>query len=446
MHRTLIQDIGALTGERVSVFGWVDAVRDHGKLLFLVLRDRTGIVQCFIPGSHAQFTEAQQLSAESVVMLTGTVQERPEKNRSGEGLAAVELKVDSLEVFSSAATLPFTPSPDLQLTTLFDFRPLTLRYPSTTALFRLQAHIVRAFRTYLTERSFVEFQAPAIVGGDAEGGAEVFSIDYFDQKASLATSPQLYKQMLVGVFERVFCTTQVFRAEQHATARHLNEYTSLDFEMGFIQGQEEVMAMLEGGMRYIAGVVGSEGKEYMTLLGATLPQLPVDPFPVMKLKEAQQLLTEQYALPCLDEPDLSPEHERILSTHAKEHFGSDFLFITHYPSSKRPMYAHDAPDDPGYTNSFDLLFRGVEISSGGQRIHDYATLVAKMKQKLPGVDPERTFGFYLQAFKYGMPPHGGMAVGLERLTAKFAGLANAKEAALFPRDLNRIDTLLHEED
>ena len=309
----------------------------------------------------------------------------------------------------------------------------------------MQALIAQGFREYLVSQGFVEFQAPKIVGGDAEGGAEVFTVDYFDIKASLATSPQLYKQILVGVFERVFCVGNVFRAEKHSTSRHLNEYTSMDFEMGYITDHTDVTGMLEGCVRYIIELVGERAGRELGVLKATLPTLPEKPFPIMKLVEAQEIIKMQFGDDCVGEPDLTPEHERQLCEYALKEYGSDFIFVTHYPTEKRPWYTYDDVDDPGYTKSFDLLFRGVEITSGGQRVHAYDDLVRKMREKLPNIDLEKEFGFYLQAFKYGMPPHGGMGLGLERLTAKVLGLANAKEAAIFPRDRNRIDIRLYEQ-
>ena len=419
-------------------------MRDHGKMLFIDLVDRSSSVQCFMSDSHTLFAEAKRVSPESVLSLVGTVQERPEKNRTEGDNGDIEFVVETLTVLSRADELPFDIHSAVNLDTKFDYRPITLRRNEDSAVFRTQACIVRAFREYLVTHDFIEFQAPCIVGGDAEGGAEVFSVNYFDKKVSLATSPQLYKQIMTGVFERVFCVGEVFRAEKHSTSRHTNEYTSLDFEMGYISDHTDVMRMLEGCMRSVVETLAQEVKREFAVLDAEIPALPAHDFPSIKLTEAQRILEKEFNIACEGEPDLTPEHERLLCEYALSQFNSDFIFITHYPVEKRPMYAYEDENDPGYTKSFDLLFRGVEISSGGQRIHDYATLLEKIRQKIPGTDPEKTFGFYLQAFKYGMPPHGGMAVGLERLTAKMLGLANAKEAALFPRDRGRIDTRLYE--
>ena len=444
MERHLISTIQKYIDTEISIAGKVSTVRDHGKIVFLTLQDRSGEVQCFITSSQNQFKELQKVSPESVVQLKGIVKERPEKNRTEGENGSIEFHIISFSILARAEELPFDLQADINLETKFDYRPLTLRRGSDQALFRIQAQILRGFREYLTENDFVEFQAPCIVGGDAEGGAEVFSVDYFDKKVSLATSPQLYKQILVGIFERVFCVAEVFRAEKHNTSRHLNEYTSLDFEMGYITDHTDVMKVLEGCMRYIVMILERDMTKECAILNTTLPLLPKEPFPTMKLKEAQKILKQEYQLDCEGEPDLAPEHERMICEYALKKYASDFIYITHYPIEKRPMYVYEDESDPGYTKSFDLLFRGVEISSGGQRIHEYHTLVEKIKKKLPGSNPKKTFAFYLQAFKYGMPPHGGMAVGLERLTAKITGIPNAKEAAMFPRDRGRIDIRLYE--
>lgn len=442
----MIGGLASCVDQTVSVSGKIVAVRDHGKILFIDVYDRSGVVQCFIPSSHPLFADAQKFTPESVLLLRGTVQERPEKSRTDGQNGEIEFVVESADVLAKAHDLPFDlTSSDLNIDTRFDYRPFSLRQKRDCAIFRVQADIVRGFREYLTAQQFTEFQAPKIVGGDAEGGAEVFSVDYFGTKASLATSPQLYKQMLVGVFERVFCVGNVFRAEKHSTSRHLNEYTSMDFELGYIADHNDVMAVLEGCLRHMVSVIKDRAERDLATFGVTLPAVPEKSFPVMKLSEAQGILKERFDDDCVGDPDLTPEHEQLLCEHVRNEYGSDFLFVTHYPSDKRPWYTHDDPDDPRYTRSFDLLFRGIEITSGGQRVHRYDDLIQKMQDRLVGVAVEKEFGFYLQAFKYGMPPHGGMGLGLERFTAKVLGLANAKEAAIFPRDRNRIDVRLYGE-
>ena len=443
----LRQSIGVLVkniGKNVKIEGKIASIRDHGKMAFLDVSDQSGSIQCFIGKDNETFTDVQTLSPESVVALEGVVKERPEKNKSDDANGGIEFTIKSLKVLARAEELPFDLNSELNIDTNFDYRPITLRRAHERAVFQIQACITQGFREYLTTQKFVEFQAPSIVGGDAEGGAEVFLVEYFDTKASLATSPQLYKQILVGAFERVFCIGNVFRAEKHSTSRHLNEYTSMDFEMGYITNHVDVMDMLENCIRSIVSKMENTMQEACGVLRATLPSMQKERFPIMKLIEAQKILDANFNTACEGEPDLAPEHERMLCEYAQKTFNSEFIFITHYPTAKRPMYAYDDEEDLGYTKSFDLLFRGVEISSGGQRIHLYKTLLEKMRKRFPGTDPEKTFGFYLQAFKYGMPPHGGIGMGLERLTAKMLNLSNVKEAALFPRDKNRIDTRLHE--
>ena len=322
---------------------------------------------------------------------------------------------------------------------MLDYRPFTLRREREQAIFKTQFVILNAFRDYLNGQGFTEFQAPRIVGGDAEGGAGVFKLEYlYNQPAYLSTSPQLYKQMMAGVYERVYTTGPQFRAEKHATSRHLNEMTMLDFEMGFINDHTDVMYMIQETLRSIVHNVSEKLGKELAYFNMSAPLTP-EKFPVLKLREVQELIKTETGKDTVGEPDLEPEDERWICEYAAEKWGSDFVFVTHYPVSKRPFYTMEDMQDPGNTKSFDLLYRGVEIVSGSQRVHDYEMLVDKIKSK--GLDPEK-FEFYLMAFKYGIPPHGGIGMGLERLTQKFLGLENVKEATLFPRDINRIDQRL----
>ena len=439
MERTLIGELAKHVGESVSISGWVDVRRDQGKMVFFDFRDRSGVVQgVVLPGSEA-IEIAKGVRNEFVVRVEGLVNKRPEKNiQPGKQNGDIELEIKKIEILSPAAPLPFELSADLNLDTYLDNLPLTLRTPLARGVFSIQATVVEAFRSSLTEQGFTEFQAPALVGADAEGGAASFAVDYYyGKKAFLATSPQLYKQIMVGTLERVFATPKVFRGEKHATTRHLSEYSSLDFEMGFIKDHTDVMAVLEKTIRAMVGAIAKKHGDFFATRGVPLPLVPEGPFLVLKLREAQKILG------VAEEPDLEPEHERQICEWARSEQNSDFVFITHYPVSKRPFYTYEDEADPGFTKSFDLLFRGLEITTGGQRVHNYENLVERAKAK--GLDPEK-FSFYLQAFKYGMPPHGGSATGLERFTARMLNLPNVKEATLFPRDLNRIDILLHESD
>lgn len=439
--RTLISELHDHSGGEVLIFGSVSARRDHGKLIFLDIRDRSGSVQAVALPNHPEAVAvASTLRPEWVIRATAKVNPRPAKLVNAEQKNGdIELELLTIEVLSTARELPFSLGAELNLDTNLDHRPFTLRDPKTRAIFKVQAEIIRAYRSALNDEGFTEFQAPKIVGADAEGGAGVFKVEYLkDKDAYLATSPQLYKQMMVGVFERVFTTGSAFRAEKHATTRHVNEIAMLDGEMGFIDSQYELMDVLTRVFQKISKHLAENAADEFALHGASLPLVP-EKFPHMKLRAAQALITKETGEDCTKEPDLEPQHERWLCDYAKKTFDSDFIFITHYPTTKRPFYTMEDPEDPGYSKCFDLLFRGVEISSGNQRIHDHDMLVEKMKKK--GLDPEN-FSFYLQAFKYGLPPHGGWGLGLERITQKYLGLDNIKEAVLFPRDLNRIDSLL----
>lgn len=432
-ERTEIQNLKDNIGKEVYISGWVDVRRDHGKLIFLDIRDGSGKVQCVIlPNNPEANASAEKLRSEWVVSIKGKVNERPEKMiKEGVSNGDIELEVLDIEVLSEAQELPFEKDTELNLDTYLDNMPLTLRSEKAQKIFKTQADIIKVYREILNEKGFVEFQAPKLVGGDAEGGAGVFKVEYFhDKDAYLATSPQLYKQIMVGVYEKVFSTGNVFRAEKHSTTRHLNEYTSLDAEFGFIKDHTDVMRVLSDVMERIR----DEIQDVAEL------KIPKD-IPIMKLRDAQELISKETGEDCTNEPDLEPAHERWLSEYALKEFDSDFIFITHYPVSKRPFYTYEDEKDKGFTKSFDLLFRGVEIVTGGQRVHDYNILLEKLKEK--GLNPE-DFSFYLQAFKYGMPPHGGWGMGLERFTQKIFNLDNVKEATLFPREMNRIDTLLSE--
>jgi nondiscriminating aspartyl-tRNA synthetase len=440
MDRQFIANAKENVDKDVKISGWVENRRDHGKLVFLDIRDRTGVLQCVALDKHREVLKiASSVRSEWALEIDGIMHNRPEQmvnpdTKNGD----VELEMTKVKVLSEASELPFDRDEKINIDTNLDHRPLTLRAERSRAIFFVQSHIVEAFRRFLKDRMFVEFQAPAIVGNDAEGGAAVFSVDYFDKKVSLATSPQLYKQIMVGVFERVFTIANVYRAERHSTSRHLNEYTSLDFEFGFIEDHETVMILQEEMMSYMTDHLKEHCDYEFASLDAKLP-VTGKGIPRLKLREAQKILESEFNEKCKDEPDLNPEQERMVSEYVMKEHGSDFVFITHYPVDKRPFYTYEDEDDPGYTKSFDLLMRGLEVTTGGQRIHDYDTLVSNIKKwKLQ----EEDFEFYLQSFKYGMPPEGGSATGLERLTAKYLGLDNLREAALFPRDMNRIDTRL----
>jgi nondiscriminating aspartyl-tRNA synthetase len=320
------------------------------------------------------------------------------------------------------------------LETYLDHAAIGLRHPKRRAILRLAAAAMAGFRATLNAQGFTEIQTPKLVGSATEGGANVFTVDYFDRPAYLAQSPQLYKQIAVGFFERVYEVGPVFRAEPHATTRHLAEYVSLDVECGFIKDHTTVMDLLAGVIAGMLRELKLSRPNELALLEAALPEVPAQ-IPSIYFPEAQELLATRYGVECRGEPDLAPEHERLLGRWAQETHGSDFLFVTGYPTAKRAFYTHPNPAEPYYSNSFDLLFRGMELVSGGQRLHRYTDYLTVMHERGMALEP---FAEYLKAFRFGMPPHGGFAIGLERFLMQLLGLPNVRLAALFPRDMNRV--------
>lgn len=419
---------GGLCNQTVTLKGAVHALRDMGGVTFLTLRMWDGAVQCVCTPE----TVPQGLSEGCTLSLTGTVRSEP---RAPGGY---EVAVEQVEILSRpAAPMPVPLAKrklSLSLDTELSLRPVTLRRLDTRAVFKLQEGLARAFREYLTAQKFTEIHTPKIVHAGAEGGSNIFRLDYFGRKAFLAQSPQFYKQTMVGVFDRVFEVGPVFRAEKHSTQRHLNEYTSMDFEMGYVDSFQDVMEMEAGFLRYAMELLAREYADDLKRAGVELPN--VEKIPVVRFDEAKRLASEKYHRPIRDPFDLEPEEEHNIGRYFKEECGADFVFVTHYPSKKRPFYAMDDPEDPRYTLSFDLLFRGLEVTTGGQRIHDYQAQVDKMLAR--GMHPEE-FESYLMIHKYGMPPHGGLGIGLERLTMQLCGLDNVRHACLFPRDRTRLE-------
>ncbi len=435
MKRIYIKDLSQSIGQEIWISGWVDVRRDQGKMVFIDIRDMSGRVQCVVLPSHAEAMEqVKNIRKEWVITARGIVNARPAKNvKADVQNGNIELEILEVKVLAEAKDLPFEKDNDLNLDTYLDYLPLTLRSQRGQDIFKVQETIIQAFREALKKENFTEFQAPAIVGGDAEGGAMAFKVEYYYEKtAFLATSPQFYKQIMTAVYEKVFTTPKIFRGEKHATSRHLSELTQMDFEMAFIESELDVMEVLERVIKHIVLKVKENHTELLGRFSAELP-LVADKFPILTLREAQKVLG------VAEDPDLEPEQERQICEWAKREHGSDFIFITKFPTSKRAFYTYEEPSEAPYSRGFDLLFRGLEINSGAQRINNYESLVKKMLSV--GLDPEK-FSFYLQAFKYGIPPHGGCSTGLERITARMLELPNVKEAALFPRDLNRIDNKL----
>ncbi len=440
MERTFIGDLKDHIGENVTINGWISVRRDQGKLVFFDVRDMSGEVQCVVLPSSSAIEMAKNTNLESAVSITGAVNARPEKNVvEGKQNGAIELKIEQLEILNQAQTLPFDLNAEIHLDTLLDYRPLMLKTQRARDIFHVEATILDAYRKALQERKFTEFEAPALVGGDAEGGAAAFKVNYYyDTTAFLATSPQFYKEIFVNAFERSFTIAKIFRGEKHATPRHLSELTQMDYEMGFIKDFHDVTRVLEEVVRDVVAAVAEKHSDALERFGTTVPLAP-DPFPMLSLSEAHEIIRTEFKREIEDESDMTPEDERQICEWAKREKLSDFVFITGYPTKKRAFYTYEDPKDAPFSTGFDLLFRGLEINSGSQRIHDYEEMIERMKSR--GLDPEK-FSFYLQAHKFGIPPHGGSSTGLERFTARMLELQNIREATPFPRDLNRIDIRL----
>jgi nondiscriminating aspartyl-tRNA synthetase len=407
--RVLAADLLKHVGARVRVAGWVHRRRRLKSVTFVVVRDRSGFAQVVLRSAEAP-------PEETVVEVHATVTANP---RAPGG---VELTEPVVETVSEPALPPpfdlYRPAVTAALPTILDHAPVALRHPALKARFALSAAAVRGFRSTLDALGFTETHTPKIVASATESGANVFGIDYFGRPAYLAQSPQFYKQALVGVFERVYEVGPVFRAEPHDTARHLAQYTSLDAELGFIRDHHDVMAVLR---EVLAGMA-----EAVSPFDVDVPEVPAR-IPEIHFADALELVDAP-----ADEPDLAPAHERALSEWARREHGSEFLFVTGYPMAKRPFYTHPDPARPEYSNSFDLLFRGLELVTGGQRLHRHADYLAVLGPAAA------EYGDYLAAFAHGMPPHGGFAIGLERWTARLLGVANVREVTLFPRDLHRL--------
>ena len=422
---------GEYEGKEIRMNGAVHTIRHMGEVAFVILRKSRGLVQCVYEAGITDF-DIRELKEESAVEVMGVVKA---EERAPQGF---EIRLKEIRVLSRPAEpLPLAVSKwklNTSLETKLSLRPISLRNVRERAKFKIQEGIVRGFRDYLLSQGFTEIRTPKIVARGAEGGSNVFKLEYFNKKAELGQSPQFYKQTMVGVYDRVFEAAPVFRAEKHNTTRHLNEYTSLDFEMGYIDSFRDVMDMETGMLQYVMKLLEQDYKKELDMLGVTLPE--VGRIPAVRFDQAKELVSRKYDRKIRNPYDLEPEEELLIGRYFKEEYGSDFVFVTHYPSKKRPFYAMDDPADPRFTLSFDLLFRGLEVTTGGQRIHDYREITAKMEKR--GMDPE-DIASYLMIFKYGMPPHGGLGIGLERLTMRLLDEQNVREASLFPRDVTRLE-------
>ena len=426
----------ALLGEKlldqeVVLEGAVHSIRNMGDVAFVILRRREGLFQTVFENEKANLS-IHDLKEAMTLRVKGflNAEERAPHGR--------EIRIREIEILSQ----PAEPMPlaidkwklNTSLEAKLNLRPIALRNIQERSKFKIQEALTRAFRDYLYENGFTEIHTPKIGARGAEGGANLFKFSYFHKPAVLAQSPQFYKQMLVGVFDRVFEVGPVFRAEKHNTKRHLNEYTSLDFEMGYIEDYTDIMAMETGFLQYMVELLKEDYAKELEILKVMLPK--TEEIPTVPFTKAKELVAEKYNRKIRNPFDLEPEEELLIGQYFKEEYDADFVFVSEYPSKKRPFYAMDDPEDKRYTKSFDLLFHGLEITTGGQRIHDYKMLSEKIAAR--GMT-EEGMEQYLSAFKHGMPPHGGLGIGLERLTMKLIGEDNVRETTLFPRDLTRLE-------
>jgi nondiscriminating aspartyl-tRNA synthetase len=428
--------ISAHVGKRICLHGHVQTIRSMGGLTFLVVRDRAGIFQVVVNGGEPA-TRLKEITLEMPIRVIGTVNQLPKRTD------AFEVVAENLELLSAHLTPPSveigksTKMDGISLPTLLDYRPLTLRNEKVRSIFKIESVFCHAFRTFLTKEEFIEIHTPKIVSTGTEGGAQLFRLDYFGKAAFLAQSPQFYKQIMVGVFERVFEIGPVYRAEEHDTTRHLNEYISMDLEMGFIESEQDLLSLQTRLLQFMFNSVKESCHSELSQYSREIPTF--ESIPQIPYAEAIELLLSKLKWKNEEaEPDLDPEAERLLCEYAMNEWQSEFLYITGYPRTVRPFYAMPVKDKTGketLTKSFDLLFRGIEVTTGGQRIHEPNMLIESMQGR--GLNPE-AYSDYLQCFRFGMPPHGGLAIGLERLAKQLLGLASTKQAALFPRDRNRL--------
>lgn len=432
--RTLIKDTVKEVGQTITVKGWVNSIRSHGQIAFADLRDRSGIIQ--IVGNK----ELASLKEEYVVEITGKVRARDKKYFNDKIVTGkIEMEAQEIKVLSESRDLPFDLHQEdlnVSLPVLLDFRAASLRNKKVQDVFKVQATIVEAFRSFLRSQDFEEIFVPTIVAGSTEGGSEVFPVDYFGYQAFLAQSPQLYKQVLTSIFERVFTVAHAYRAEPSVTTRHMTEYVGLDAEMGFVDSWLDVLKMADASVKAIFSLVAEKHQDVLDEYGVTIPKT-IDETPRIKLKDALELIYNRTGRDVRNELDMDPEGEREICRWSLEEFGSELVFITHFYTKKRAWYSFADPENPDETLTFDLIGRGVEWISGGQRIHNYDEFRQKIISK--GQNPDEFEAPYGQTFKYGMPPEGGWCIGLERITQNMLGLSNVRQASLFPRDMERVD-------
>jgi nondiscriminating aspartyl-tRNA synthetase len=426
MERILITNVSNFQEKEIKIEGWVYRIRKLKNITFLVIKDRSGLIQCIFDN---EVRDLNTLKIESVISVVGIVKS------SNNSLHPCEIIGNEFHIISEAQELPIEINKkelNINLDTILNNRILSLRHEKTNSIFKIQNIIVQSFREFLIKNDFTEIFTPKIVAEGTEGGTELFKVDYFGKTAYLAQSPQFYKQMMVGAgFERVFEVAHVYRAEEHNTSRHLNEYVSMDLEMGFINDEFDIVNLEEKLIKYMLKSLEEKAKRYLEILKVEVPRIE-NSIPRMDFSDAISVLREVYGKENLED-DLDPESEKLICSYVKEKFNCDFIFLVNYPIKKRAMYT--MPFKEGGSRSFDLLFKGVEITSGGERINNYNMLIESIKNK--GLNPEH-YENYTDIFKYGMPKHGGLAIGLERFTARLLSLENVREASFITRDRTRI--------
>lgn len=435
MSRVLIRDLSDKPSEKVELQGWLHKKRLLGGLTFINLRDRSGLVQIVVQ-DKTEVEKLRGMQLGTVLKIIGNV---TEEQRAPGGVEihdpVIEVIVPVLSESPIEIDKPLSHKPE-NLDTLFDNRVVGLRNVQEQTIFKVRAEVTKHIRSFLNDNDFTEIQTPKIVAGVAEGGAEVFKLDYFGKDATLAQSPQFYKQIMVGVFERVYEIGPTFRAELSATTRHVSEVTMLDIEMGFINGHDDVLDMVQNMVYTVLTQIYKDQADQLKMLRA--PELVIKAqFPRYTVAEIHKMYTKATKIDTTSEKDLTPDEERWICNYAKENDGCEAVFATAMPIEAHKFYQMINPDDPSTILSADLLFRGVEIATCPVREHHHDKLVQQIKDK--GINPDDPmFSYYLQAFQYGLPAHGGCGFGVDRFTQKIIGLSNIKEAILFPRDINRL--------
>lgn len=434
MNRVLSSELNNNIDQKVILRGWINTLRSLGKLNFLILRDRMGFSQVVVQDKN-EWQKIANLQPGTVVTVSGKAVKNPQAEL---GIEIVEPSITvEVPVTDAPVVEYYKPEIPSDLEFILDNRPISLRNRKLQAVFKIQAEIAHAYRLYMHDSvKAVEYFSPNIIGASSEGGAEFFNVDYFGYTATLAQSSQLYKQIMVGVNERVFALAPFFRAENSQTTRHIAEGKQFEFEMGFFEDWHEILDIQEGCIKFIVKYLHANCAKEISVLGGTIIKAPENvPFPRVTFAEAQEIYFKRTGVDERKEPDLSPAAERELCNYALETAGTDLIFITDWQRSKRPFYSFPNEKNPQLTNTFDLLCAGTEITSGGQRRHTYESMVEGIKEK--SMDPAN-FADYLSIFKYGMPPHGGFGMGLERLTMTILKLKNIREVSLFPSDPKRI--------